>query len=186
MYSCIKMVYAQVTLCLLHWPLCLCEVVASSWHPQGHDAATLYSSADGKDDVGQIKECALVEWCLEWQVWWGMAQEESIHMSRDTFILCHSQWPRQWTESLWIHSEFKTHENIFFKLIHHTQATHHPLRFKILTLPVVSGKPYSPTSIVTSSAWPPLLAQSRAPQPSCKCGTQTTYDTDDRERQRTG
>ena len=61
MYSRLKMVYAQVTLCSLHWSLCLCEVVASSWHPQGHGAATLYSSANGKGDVGQIKECALVE-----------------------------------------------------------------------------------------------------------------------------
>ena len=37
------------------------QLVASSRHPQGHDAATMYSSADGKDSVVQTKECALVE-----------------------------------------------------------------------------------------------------------------------------
>ena len=99
MYSRIKMVYAQVTLCSLHEPPCLCTVVAPSWHPQGHDAATLYSFADesAKDDVVQIKECALVEWCLEWQVWWGMAQEVSTHVTEYVHTLSFTvAWTMDW------------------------------------------------------------------------------------------
>ena len=79
-----------------------------------------------------------------------MAQEESIHMSRDMFILCHSQWPRQRTESPRIHSEFKTHENIFFKLVHRTQATHHTLRFD----PMLYQDTYS-----VSGVWKPIFVQ---------------------------
>ena len=112
-----------------------------------------------------------------------------VHLIR--IGICIGQIRIEWTLIMFIlHSELMVRHGT--RRIY-TQATHHPLRLEpmhyqdILTVFLVSdGNPYSPTSICTSSAWPPLLAQSRAPRPSCKCGTQTTYDTVDRERQRTG
>ena len=138
MYSRIKMVHAQVTLCLLHGPLCLCKVVASSWHPQGHDAATLYRLPMERTMWGRSRS---VHW---WSVVWSGRYGEAWY--KKNLYTCHGI--RSFSV---IHSEFKTHENIFFKLVHHTQATHHLLRFEPMH--------YQDTYIVFGVWWRPKLAK---------------------------